>query len=141
MNMTRQSRNSDKQEQDIDFVDQGIERKENRRTRLRDVLDGSLLTRDKVVKQLPYVLFLTGLLILYIGNRYHAEKVIRKNIDLQSELKELRAEAISTASELEFLSRQTQVARLVEQRNLGLIQSEVPPAKIVVKKRKRKNVH
>jgi len=139
--MTRQSRNSDKQEQDIDFVDQGIERKENRRTRLRDVLDGSLLTRDKVVKQLPYVLFLTGLLILYIGNRYHAEKVIRKNIDLQSELKELRAEAISTASELEFLSRQTQVARLVEQRNLGLIQSEVPPAKIVVKKRKRKNVH
>jgi len=122
----------------IEFTDQKQEEKEGQKTRIRDILDGSLLTRDIVINQLPYILFLTMLLIFYIGNRYHAEKVIRQSLRLQTELKELRAEAISTASELEYLSNQSQVARLVEQKNLGLKYPEKPPVKIVEKKRKRK---
>jgi cell division protein FtsL len=40
----------------------------------KDVLDGSLLTRGAVVKQFPFVIFLVILAVIYIGNRYHAEK-------------------------------------------------------------------
>ena len=114
----------------IEFVDQNQERKDYRKARFKDVLDGSLLTRDNVVSQLPFVLFLTFLLVIYIGNRYHAERVIRQSLKLQTELKELRASSISTASELEYLSNQSQVARLVEQRNIGLKYSDRPPVKI-----------
>jgi hypothetical protein len=114
----------------IEFVDQNQERKDYRKARFKDVLDGSLLTRDNVVSQLPFVLFLTFLLVIYIGNRYHAERVIRQSLKLQTELKELRASSISTASELEYLSNQSQVARLVEQRNIGLKYSDRPPIKI-----------
>ena len=128
--------------ENIEFVDQRQEQKEIRRGSLRDIFDGSVLTRATVVKQLPFVLFVTMLIIIYIGNRYHAEKVIRQTLKLQTELKELRARAISTASELEFISRQTEVSRLVEQRNLGLKEATEPPYKIVVKKsRKKKNVN
>jgi hypothetical protein len=121
----------------IEFVNENQEKKDYRKARFRDVLDGSLLTRENVISQLPFVLFLTLLLVIYIGNRYHAERVIRKTLTLQMELKELRAKSISTASELEYLSNQSQVARLVEQKKIGLKYSEEPPVKI--DKRKSRN--
>ncbi len=120
----------------IEFIDQKTEQKEIRRTSLREILDGSVLTREKVVRQLPFVLFITFLLILYIGNRYQTEKVIRDTLILQTQLKELRAESISLASELENLSRQSQVARLVEQKSLGLVESQDPPVKLTVRKKR-----
>lgn len=124
----------------IEFIDQKVEQKEIRRGSIRELFDGTLLTRDMVVRQLPFVLFLTFLMILYIGNRYHAEKIIRESIQLQSELKELRARAIYTASELEFISTQSEVARRVEERVPGLKEVENPPLKIKVSKT-RKGVH
>jgi hypothetical protein len=123
----------------IEFVDQKTEQKEIRRGTVWDVFDGSVLTRDRVVRQLPFVFFVTFLIILYIGNRYHAEKVIRQTMELQTELKELRARQISTASELEFISRQTEVARLVESRGLGLKEAVEPPVKITVQKKRKRN--
>jgi hypothetical protein len=131
-----------RKKENVEFVDQKVEQKEIRKGSVWDVFDGSLLTRDTVVRQLPFVLFITFLIILYIGNRYHAEKVIRETLQLQTELKELRARALSMASELEFISRQSEVARLVENRSMGLQEAVDPPVKITVKKRKSgKAVH
>jgi hypothetical protein len=126
----------------MEFVDQKIEQKEIRKGSVWDVFDGSVLTRDTVVRQLPFVLFITFLIILYIGNRYHAEKVIRETMQLQTELRELRARAISTASELEFISRQSEVVKLIDQRSMGLHEAVDPPVKITVKKRRNaKDIH
>jgi hypothetical protein len=122
---------------DIEFVNEPHEKRDNRKAKFRDVLDGSLLTRENVIGQLPFVLFLTVLMVIYIGNRYHAERIIRRTLNLQTELKELRAKSISTASELEYLSNQSQVAKLVEEQNIGLKYSEKPPVKI--DKRKSRN--
>lgn len=99
---------------------------------LKNVIDGSILTRDWVVDQLPYVLFLTLMAVFYIGNRYHAEKIVRKSIKIQAELKELRAESITTASKLMFISKQSEVARLVEKKGLELKEAVEPPKKLVV---------
>ena len=125
--------------ENIEFVDQKIEQKEIRKGSVWDVFDGSVLTRDKVVRQLPFALFITFLIILYIGNRYHAEKIIRETMKLQTELRELRARAISTASELEFISRQSEVAKLVEKQGLELKEAEEPPIKITVAKSNMRN--
>jgi hypothetical protein len=132
---------ADKSSSSTEFIDQKEERKDYKRSRFRNIMDGSLLTRDKVVKQLPFVLFLTLTIILYIANRYHAEKLVRRTLEMQTELKELRAESISTASELEYISRQSQVARLIDERNMDLKQLEKPPYQLVEeKKRRRRNV-
>jgi hypothetical protein len=131
-----------RQKENIEFVDQKIEQKEIRKGSVWDIFDGSLLTRDTVVRQLPFILFITFLIILYIGNRYHAEKVIRETMQLQTELRELRARSISTASELEFISRQSEVAKLIDKRSMGLQEAVDPPVKITVKKgRNGKAIH
>lgn len=100
----------------------------------KDILDGSLLTRGAVVRQFPFVIFLVVLAVMYIGNRYHAEKIVRETIVLQTELKELRYEAISSASELMYISKQSEVAKLLEQKGLGLVETVEPPKKIIVEK-------
>ena len=128
---------TDRQDRNTEFIDQKEERKDYRRSRFRDIVDGSLLTREIVVKQLPFVLFLTLIIIFYIANRYHAEKLVRRTLELQAELKELRAESISTASELEYISRQSQVARMIGERDMDLEQSKEPPHQIISSKKNR----
>ncbi|NJM14098.1 MAG: hypothetical protein HC896_00750 [Bacteroidales bacterium] len=106
---------------------------------LKDIIDGSFLTQDYIVRQLPFVLFLATLAVLYIGNRYQAEKMLRHSLSLQNELKELRAEAITTASELMYISKQSEVARLVSERGLELEESTEPPRRITIEKREKLN--
>jgi hypothetical protein len=123
----------EKKRKNIEFIDEQQERKELKRIgSLKGLLGGSLLTKESVVRQLPYILFLTLLAFIYIGNRYHAEKLVRRNSKLQDEVKELRAQAITTSAELMRLSQQSQVIKLIKKKNLGLRESVTPPRKIVV---------
>ena len=125
---------SDKRK-NIEFIEESQERRELKKAgTLKGLLAGSLLTRDRVVRQLPFILFLTLLAFIYIGNRYHAERLVRQNTRLQDEVKELRAKAISTSAELMHLSKQSEVKRLINAKDLGLKESLVPPRKIVVEK-------
>ncbi len=101
----------------------------------KELLDGSVLLRDTLRKQYPFILFLTVLAVLYIGNRYYAERMVRKINNIEQEVKNLRAEQITTAAELMNLSRPTEVAAIIEERNLGLKQSVEPPKKLVRKKK------
>jgi len=122
-----------KKKKTAEFVDSQQEKSELKVTSVRDLISGAILTRAAVLRQLPFILFLFFMAIVYITNRYHAEKITRKTIELQEDLNELRAHYTSTASELMFLSRQSQVLRLVEENNLGLKESRVPPKKIIRK--------
>lgn len=122
----------------VEFVEERSEKKSvNRGGSVKDFIDGSVLTRDFVVRQLPFIIFLAILAILYIGNRYHAEKLVRKTSELQTELKELRAEAITVSAELMHMSRQSEVLKLLRRNNLDLVESLEPPRKIVVKRDRR----
>ncbi|MDA3780371.1 MAG: FtsL-like putative cell division protein [Bacteroidales bacterium] len=120
--------------ENIEFIDEQQERKELKFGAVKDLLDGSVFTKDIVVRQIPFIIFLTILAFFYIGNRYHAEKVVRESIVLQKELKELRAEAITISSELMFISKQSEVSKLVNKQGLNLKESVEPPKKIIIKK-------
>ena len=116
----------------IEFIEEKQTRKESKFGSIKDLLDGSLIANDFIARQLPYIVFLVFLAFVYIANRYNAEKVVRANIELTKEINDLRAEAITTSSELMFISKQSEVAKLVEKRGLGLKESLVPPKKIII---------
>ena len=98
--------------------------------RIRELLDGTILVRENVLKQLPFVLFLTLLGIIYIGNRFHAERMVRKISEMKTEVGNLRSEEITITSELMNISRPSEVAALVASKKMGLKESMVPPKKI-----------
>jgi hypothetical protein len=103
---------------------------ESPKFRIKELLDGTILVRENMIKQLPYVIFLTVLGVIYIGNRFHAEYMVRQISELKNEVGNLRAEQITTTSELMNISRPSEVAALVKSRNLGLKESLEPPKKL-----------
>lgn len=117
-------------EKDIEFIDPKEESKEYKKASLKELIDGSILTKKVMAKQLPYIFFVSFLAALYIGNRYHAEKVVRNMDALQKEVKDLRAQAITSASELMFISKQSEVIRMVRDKQINLEESVEPPMKI-----------
>jgi len=116
----------------VEFIDEKQERKEHKFGSVKDILDGSLIANDFILKQLPYIVFLVILAFVYIANRYHAEKMVRESIELSKEISELRSQAITISSELMFISKQSEVAKLVESRGIGLKESVEPPRKIII---------
>ena len=99
------------------------------------LISGSLFSEKLVLGNLGLLSLLTLFGALYIGNRFHAEKTIRRTDILQKEVKELRSEAMATSAELMYLSKQSEVLNLVNEKGLGLKELKEPPYKLVVKKK------
>jgi hypothetical protein len=116
--------------ENVEFVDSKKERDELRGRSIRDILNGSLLTRGIILKNIGFIIWLTFLGIVYIGNSYHAEKIARSINKLQSEVKDLRAESITNAARLMYVSRQSVVQQMVKDSKLDLKESVEPPYKI-----------
>ncbi len=104
---------------------------------IRGLIDGSLLTQKSFLGQLPFVFFLAFIAMLYISNRYHAERLRNRIRSTKTELSDLRAQSIFISAELMKMSRQTEVAEEVKKHGLSIRESEVPPKKIVVSKLRR----
>src|SRR5690242_20293111 len=79
----------------------------------KSLVEGVNINLETVVRQIPFVLFLALIAILYIANSYYAENTVRKINKVKNDLKDLRAEYIYTKSELMFSSRQSEVASMV----------------------------
>ena len=120
------------QNKNIEFVDARVEKEEIRGFSLKGILNGNILGNVAVTKQIPFILFLVFLATIYIANRFHAEKVVRELTSMREEVKDLRAEQLTTASKLMNLSRPSKVQELVNEKGLGLKEPNKPPYKIVV---------
>jgi hypothetical protein len=99
---------------------------------MRELLSGTMVSEKIILNNLGYVLFLTFLAAVFIANRFHAEKITREMADLTREVKDLRAESLSTSTDLMYVSRQSGVYRMVREKGLGLEELKTPPFKLVV---------
>jgi hypothetical protein len=102
---------------------------------IKELLSGSMISEKIILKNLGYVSLITLLAAIYIGNRFHAEKITRETTRLQREVKDLRAEALSTSADLMYVSRQSEVYRLVREEGLNLEELKTPPYKLLVSKK------
>lgn len=97
-------------------------------------LDGKFFSRENMAKQIPFILYLTFIGVLYIANSYNAEKTIIEISRTKKQNEELRFAYITTKSDLMFHSKQSEVA--VKLKNSGIKESLVPPVKLYVKAKK-----
>jgi len=80
---------------------------------------------DRIVKNIPFFLFLAVLAVLYIYNGHHADKLIRKIAVAEKNIKELEFEYKTVKSELIYRSKASELVKAVEP--LGLKESKLPP--------------
>lgn len=102
---------------------------------LKELLSGTMISEKIILSNLGYISLITILLAFYIANRFHAEQVTRESAGLLREVKDLRAEALSVTAELMQMSRQSEVYKMVKEKNLNLEELKTPPYRLLVSKR------
>jgi hypothetical protein len=102
---------------------------------IKELLSGSMVSEKIILKNLGYISLITFLTAVYIGNRFHAEKITRESTKLQREVKDLRAESLSTSADLMYLSKQSEVFTMIREKGLNLEELKTPPYKLLVDKK------
>ncbi|MBN1926099.1 MAG: hypothetical protein JW798_09695 [Prolixibacteraceae bacterium] len=108
--------------------------KRKRKVGVRQVLLGSVLLNENVIKWMPVVAMLTLIGILMISNRFKGEKILREMVIVQDKVKELRSEAVTVEAELMNRSRYSVIIEDAQQMGLNLKQPDDPPVKLKVGK-------
>ena len=93
----------------------------------REYLNGQVLDNEWLRKNRKYLLFMVFLAFIYINNHYSVESLLKEHLALNKEVKELKYEAITTSSELMFMSKQSEVVRKVQEAGLELEVLTTPP--------------
>lgn len=85
-----------------------------------------------VVKNLPFVLFVAVLGIIYIANAHSAERSMREMSKLEPELKELHWKYLSIKADVMYNQTQTQAGERVKDLDIGLLNGM--PVKLTAEK-------
>ena len=88
-------------------------------------------------KNWRFILFLIVLAIIMIANNNRFDQKVFKIIALTGEVKELRSEFVDRRSELMKLKMESTISQKMLEK--GIIPSQVPPVKIIVKEEKEKS--
>ena len=99
--------------------------KKNKETKVPKAEWKQVFNYNRIVKNIPFFLFLAVLAILYIYNGHHADKLVRKIAVTEKNIKELEYEYKTVKSDLIFRSKASELIKAVEP--LGLKESKLPP--------------
>jgi hypothetical protein len=106
--------------------------KKGSNTFLKGLISGTVISDSLILKDIRYSAFILLLGIIFIANRFNAERVEREITVLEQEVRDMRAEALSVSADLGSVSRQSEITDLVKERGLGLEDLREPPYRIVV---------
>jgi cell division protein FtsL len=94
------------------------------------ILGGGILKEDFIIKHTKMIVLVVFLLFVYISNRYTCLLKIREIVNLQTELKDVKFEAIQTSAILTGNTRPSQVEELVKKQGLELEKATEPPYRL-----------
>jgi hypothetical protein len=125
-------RRNKKKKTNQEFIPVRQEIKESSKFSIKDLLGGNVLSKEVVTRQIPFLLFITTAILLYIFNQYRGENIMRQIMTLEKRVREMRSEAVSTAFDLQEISKQSEVSLMVTEKGLLLKEAKTPPYKIVM---------
>ena len=100
---------------------------------LKDYTALGSLSAEMILKNLPFVLFLGFIGMIYIANAHYSERKIEQMNQYEKEIRDLQWEYMAIKSDLMYQSKQSEVAKVVKK--YGLQNTTSTPKKIIIKKR------
>lgn len=117
-----------------DTAEEQVVKEQPRKSSLfKSILDGSVFQRKKVVRQLPFLVLLTVLGVLYIFNSNFTDRTIIEMNRTKRKLQELRFNYVTTKANVMYLSRQSTLNKSLQPR--GIKESVIPPYKIIIREK------
>jgi len=109
-------------------------KKNRKKAGMKSFLGGTILTDERVTRQLPFIGLVAFFALVLITNRNWSERTIRRIEVVQDSLEELRAESITLSAKLMDASRPSEVIKKIEEAGIDLEEPVKPPKKLKVKK-------
>lgn len=94
---------------------------------LADIVTGRIVLKDFLKRQWGVIIVFVVVLFCHIGLRFSCEDQVKQIDRLKFQLEDVRLEALSRSSDLLGMSKQSQIKRMVAERDSSLLPSEVPP--------------
>ncbi len=110
----------------------GVKARKGKGDFLKGLISGTVISDSFILKDIRYSAMIVLLAIVFIANRFNAERMEREITALEQEVRDLRAESLSVSADLGSVSRQSEISDLVKERGLGLEELREPPYRIVV---------
>ena len=117
-----------------EFIPTTQEVREASKVSVKDLIGGKMLSREVVLRQIPVILFVAALIVIYITNQYKGESIMRQIISLEKEVKELKSEYASVAFRRQQMSTQSEILKLISDKGLNLQEAKTPPFIIGMKR-------
>lgn len=111
--------------ENIEFPEAEKPRKK-KQSAIGSVLSGSILSRGETRKAYPYLIFCALLMFLYIANAFRGQSIYREHAALTEQVKELRSQSMTIASEKMQATRQSRIIAELERRGIPLKESLTP---------------
>lgn len=92
-----------------------------------DVFTGRIFLRDFLKRQWGVVVVCVVILFCHIGLRFSCEDQVKQIDRLKFQLEDVKLEALSRSSELLGMGKQSEVKRMVAERDSALLPSVMPP--------------
>ena len=92
-----------------------------------EILDGSIMTKDSLRRNLKLIFLIVGCTFIYISNHYAVIMKLSEIDTLQKDLTNVKYDALTISSQLMRESRQSYVREMVKTRGLELEDSTTPP--------------
>lgn len=95
-------------------------------TLVKEIIDGDAFLREIVQKHLLFVLFLFGLSLFYVNNRFLYERQLREIASLRNEVVDLRYRSLTISKEVKQAGRRTMVIESLKKCGSNLSEATQP---------------
>ena len=109
------------------------ERARRKTGKIKHILLGDVLKESYIINEIPYIIFVTILFILYIANRYHVQQQVLKIDKLKLELVQVKYDAVSKSSELLVRTRQSRIMQYLKNTSDSTLQTTTSPPYVIKK--------
>ncbi|MFI3296758.1 MAG: FtsL-like putative cell division protein [bacterium] len=92
----------------------------------KNLAAGDILVSDMLQRQLPYIILVFVLSLLYINNRFLYERQLRKLNDSKIELIDLKYRSLTISKELMLKGRRTEVIEQLQRQGSDLQEATSP---------------
>lgn len=95
--------------------------------RIGQFFTGGVLSQDEFTRRLPVLVYVVFLMLLYIANGFHIQHKHSELDRITDELKQLKTQAVTSSAVRMTLTRQSEIERLLRERNIALSPDGAPP--------------
>lgn len=116
----RQRRREEKEKKRQEKSDKNALRAKEGKKAFQSIFTGNILDTEWVRKMFPYLLGFAVLLMLYIANIFHLQRLHRSQQRLENEIRELSIKAVGYSAERAQNTQRSAIVRRLEQKGIPL---------------------